>query len=44
MPKSSYLCRGCWTGLNRVQRADLKRIRRAVQEQRLHEWPMMGRG
>lgn len=44
MPKSSYLCSGCWTGLNVVQRADLKLIRRAIKERRLHELPMLGRG
>jgi hypothetical protein len=44
MPKSSYLCVGCWGELNTVQRADLRVIRRAIQERRFHKLSWLGRG
>lgn len=44
MPKSSYLCTGCWGELNTVQRADLRVIRRAIQERRFHKLSWLGRG
>jgi hypothetical protein len=44
MPKSSYLCTGCWGSLNIVQQADLRSIRRAIRERRLHRLPSLGRG
>lgn len=44
MPKTSYLCRGCWGGLTARQKADLKVIKRAIQERRLHQHPRLGLG
>lgn len=44
MPKTSYLCSACWDDLNVVQRADLRQIRRAIRERRLHKHPLLGRG
>jgi len=44
IPKTSYLCSPCWTGLNTVQQADLRFIRKAIRDRRFDKLPMLARG
>jgi hypothetical protein len=44
MPKSSYLCTRCWSALNVAQQADLKMIRRAIQNRAFDRLHQLARG